>query len=136
MVGGLYLRTLITNFFIISFLVKICCFLPAHMLSNLADTEHTDSCDMLSMYIADKVGLAAVKGMSQSCLFLHYITISPFSGHIDLVNGFRKEKLTFTVIKSCLRFDARVVLILREATTKQGVYQTLPGYNLQSSIIY
>ena len=56
MVGGLYVRTLIKNFLINSFLVTICCCLPAHMLSNLADTEHTDSCDMPAMYITDKVG--------------------------------------------------------------------------------
>ena len=69
--------------------------------------------------------------MSKSCLFLHYITFLPLSGHIDLVDGFRKEKLTFAVIKSSLRFDGRVVWILREATTKQGVYKPLPGYNRQ-----
>ena len=56
MVRRLYVRTLIKNFLVNSFLVTICCCLPAHMLSNLADTQHTYSCEVLLMYITDKVG--------------------------------------------------------------------------------
>ena len=77
------------------------------MVDIILYTHYTDNCDQ--DVITDKVGIGCHKTDIANIFVLNTGYSSQFRKKYWPIKGFRIQKLAFTMIKSCLNFDAQTL---------------------------